>query len=81
MSSKDIPSKDDVIAYVENETLFDSQEHRRVIMELVTNYTKDVRKKQLLAIIGHQVFEDTACLEEVVGMLQEFVKNKTNNKF
>jgi hypothetical protein len=79
MSDKAVPTKDDVVAFVENETIFDSQEHRKVILELVTNYTKDVRKKQLLSILEHPVFEDTACLEEVVGLLQDFVRNKSNN--
>jgi len=79
MSDKRVPTKDDVVAFVENETIFDSQEHRKVILELVTNYTKDVRKKQLLSILEHPVFEDAACLEEVVGLLQDFVRNKTNN--
>ena len=56
MSDKAVPTKDDVVAFVENETIFDSQEHRKVILELVTNYTNDVRKKQLLSILEHPVF-------------------------
>jgi len=81
MSDKSVPTKEDVVSFVENETIFDSQEHRKVILELVTNYTKEVRKKQLLDILEHPVFEEPACLQDAIGLLQDFVKNKTNNNY
>jgi len=80
-SDKTVPSKDDVVAFVENESIFDSLEHRKEILELVTNYTKEVRKKQLLDILEHPVFEDSAVLQDAVELLQDFVKNKTNNNY
>ena len=49
------------------------------IMELVTNYSKDVRKKQLMSILEHPIFEETSNLEEAVDLLQDFVKMKSNN--
>ena len=81
MSDKTVPTKDDVICFVENESIFDSYEHRKEILELVTNYTKEVRKKQLLDILEHPVFEDTSVLQDAIGLLQDFVKNKTNNNY
>jgi len=81
MSDKTVPTKDDVICFVENESIFDSYEHRKEILELVTNYTKEVRKKQLLDILEHPVFEDTYVLQDAIGLLQDFVKNKTNNNY
>ena len=80
-SDKTVPSKDDVVAFVENESIFDSLEHRKEILELVTNYTKEVRKKQLLDILEHPVFDDSAVLQDAVELLQDFVKNKTNNNY
>ena len=79
VTDRQVPTKDDVIAFVENDAIFNSIEHRREIMNLVENYTKQARRKQLMEILEHPVFEDTSCLTEVVGLLQEFVTNKTNN--
>lgn len=79
VSDRNIPSKDDIVALVENETIFDSLQHRKEIMEMVTNYSKDVRKKQLMSILEHPIFEETSNLEEAVDLLQDFVKMKSNN--
>jgi len=81
MSDRTIPTKDDVVSFVENESIFDSLEHRKEILELVTNYTKEVRKKELLELLEHPVFEDTSVLQDAIELLQDFVKNKTNNNY
>eukprot|EP00092_Neocalanus_flemingeri_P014407 GFUD01015541.1.p1 GENE.GFUD01015541.1~~GFUD01015541.1.p1 ORF type:complete len:313 (+),score=98.07 GFUD01015541.1:52-990(+) len=79
VNNKNIPSKDDIIAFVENETMFDSQEHRREIMNLMTKYAKDARKKEVLEILDHKVFEEEDSIDEVVKMMNEFIQQKTNN--
>ena len=80
-SDQSMPSKDDIVMFVENEPIFDILQHRKEIMELVTHYARDVRKKKLMSILEHPVFEDTSNLEEVVDLLQDFVKTKSNNNF
>ena len=74
-----VPSKEDVICLVETESLFDSEEHRRAILDLVTSYAKNVRKEQILTILNHEIFDNVTNLEEVALILNEFVAAKTNN--
>ena len=79
VNNKNVPSKDDIIALVENDYIFDSKEHRREIMNLITNYVKDIKNKQVLEILDHKVFEDEDNIDEVVKMMNEFIQEKTNN--
>ena len=74
-----LPSKEDVICLVETESLFDSEEHRRAILDLVTSYARNVRKEQILTILNHEIFDNVTNLEEVALILNEFVAAKTNN--
>ena len=74
-----VPSKEDVICLVETESLFDSEEHRRAILDLVTSYARNVRKEQILTILNHEIFDNVTNLEEVALILNEFVAAKTNN--
>ena len=74
-----VPSKEDVICLVETESLFDSEEHRRAILDLVTSYARNVRKEQILTILNHEIFDNVTNLEEVALILNDFVAAKTNN--
>ena len=74
-----VPSKEDVICLVETESLFDSEEHRRAILDLVTSYARNVRKEQILTILNHDIFDNVTNLEEVALILNDFVAAKTNN--
>ena len=79
ISAKNKPSRDDIIAFIENEAIFDLQEHRNEILKLITNYAKDARKKLVVDILDDKMFEDDDSIEEVVKMLNEFIRLKTNN--
>ena len=48
-------------------------------MKLITNYAKDARKKLVVDILDDKMFEDDDSIEEVVKMLNEFIRLKTNN--
>jgi len=74
-----VPSKQDVIYLVETEAIFDDKEHRKAILDLVTNYAKNVHKEQILRILDHAIFDDVSQLEEVVTILGDFVAAKLNN--
>ena len=74
-----VPSKEDVICLVETESIFDSEDHRRAILDLVTSYARNVRKEQILSILNHQIFDNVTNLEEVALILNDFVAAKTNN--
>ena len=78
-SSSSVPSKEDVIHLVETEAIFDDKEHRKAILDLVTNYAKNVHKEQILGILDHDIFDDISHLEEVVTILGDFVAAKLNN--
>ena len=78
-SPPSVPSKQDVIYLVETEAIFDDKEHRKAILDLVTNYAKNVHKEQILRILDHAIFDDVSHLEEVVTILDEFVAGKLNN--
>ena len=77
--SSSVPSKEDVIHLVETEAIFDDKEHRKAILDLVTNYAKNVHKEQILGILDHAIFDDVSHLEEVVTILGDFVAAKLNN--
>ena len=79
LSSSSVPSKEDVIYLVETEAIFDDKEHRKAILDLVTNYAKNVHKEQILGILDHAIFDEVSHLEEVVTMLGDFVAAKLNN--
>ena len=74
-----VPSKQDVIYLVETEAIFDDKEHRKAILDLVTNYAKNVHKEQILRILDHAIFDEVSQLEEVVTLLGDFVTAKLNN--
>ena len=78
-SSSSMPSKEDVIHLVETEAIFDDKEHRKAILDLVTNYAKNIHKEQILGILNHAIFDDISHLEEVVTILGDFVAAKINN--
>ena len=78
-SISSVPSKEDVIHLVETEAIFDDKEHRKAILDLVTNYAKNVHKEQILGILDHAIFDDVSHLEEVVTILGDFVAAKLNN--
>ena len=76
---KNKPSRDDIIAFIETEVIFDSQEHRREVLTLITKYAKDARKKLVMDILDDKVFEEDDSIEEVVKMMKELISLKTNN--
>ena len=78
-SSSSVPSKEDVIHLVETEAIFDDKDHRKAILDLVTNYAKNIHKEQILGILNHAIFDDISHLEEVVTILGDFVAAKLNN--
>ena len=77
--SSSIPSRDDIIQLVRTEPIFESLDHRRAILELVSDYAKNVWRGQILETLNHPVFEDIDNLEEVSMVLNDFVATKLNN--
>ena len=74
-----LPTKQDFINLMETEAIFDSSKHRKAILDMVTEYARNVRRSQILEILDHEVLDDVGNLEEVMRMLSEFVRCKTNN--
>ena len=74
-----LPTKKDFINLMETEAIFDSSKHRKAILDMVTEYARNVRRSQILEILDHEVLDDVGNLEEVMRMLSEFVRCKTNN--
>jgi len=74
------PTKDEFIQLIETEQIFDCEEHRAAILGLVTGYARNVRRTQILALLDNDaVFQDVDNLEEVLTLLTEYVRSKTNN--
>ena len=78
-SSSKNPSKEDIISLVQTEDIFDSLEHRVAILELVSDYAKNVWRGQMLETLNHPVFDNIDNLEEVSAVLNNFVATKMNN--
>ena len=74
-----IPSRDDIIQLVRTEPIFESLDHRKAILELVSDYAKNVWRGQILETLNHPVFDEIDNLEEVSLLLNEFVASKLNN--
>jgi len=72
--------REDIVAFLEEETLFDSQEHRKEILKLMKNYVKEVRKSQLDEVLAEDVFDHQEVMEEAVNMLKNLARTKTNHK-
>ena len=74
------PTKDEFINLIETEQIFDCEHHRAAILGLVTGYARNVRRTQILELLDNDaVFEDVNNLEEVITLLTEYVRSKTNN--
>ena len=74
------PTKDEFINLIETEQIFDSKQHRAAILGLVTGYARNVRRTQILELLDNDaVFQDLNNLEEVITLLTEYVRSKTNN--
>jgi len=77
--NNNIPTKNEFIQLIETEAIFDSQKHRKAILEMVTGYARNVRRTQILELLDHEVLEDVDNLEDVITILTEYVRSKTNN--
>ena len=72
-------TKEQIIDFIEQEPLFDHQEHRMQIMDVIRNYVKEARRKEILVILDNRVFDEEGNVEEVAAIMNKFVKVKTNN--
>jgi len=68
-----------LLEFVETENLFESLEHRKAVLSMVTDYAREARKKELRQLLEHSVFQEQANIEEVTEIIREFVAEKTNN--
>ena len=73
------PSREDIITFIEQDEVFNSQLHRTELMNLVFNYSRDVRKRQILDMLDDELFEDENVMKEVENMIKEFLRVKSNN--
>ena len=74
-----VKTTDQIIDFIENEPLFDQQEHRLEVMNIIKNYVKEARRKEILAVLDSSVFDEEDNVEEVARMINNFVAVKTNN--
>ena len=72
-------TKEQIIDFIEQEPLFDHQEHRMQIMDVIRNYVKEARRKEILVILDNRVFDEEGNVEEVAAIMNKFVRVKTNN--
>ena len=77
--SATVKTTDQIIDFIEHEPLFDQQEHRLEVMNIIKNYVKETRRKEILAILDSSVFDEEDNVEEVTRMMNNFVAVKTNN--
>ena len=76
ITAEEIPTRKDIIDYVEGEPLYEQDEHRVKIMELITKYVKDVKKKKILDILDNHAFEDEDSVEDAVFLMSEILYSK-----
>ena len=74
-----VKTTDQIIDFIEHEPLFDHQEHRMQIMDVIRNYVKEARRKEILVILDNRVFDEEGNVEEVAAIMNKFVRVKTNN--
>ena len=73
------PSKLEFIKLIETEAIFESEKHRKAILDMVTGYARNVRRAEILEVLDQEVFEDVDNLEEVLAILKEYVGSMRNN--
>ena len=56
-------TKEQIIDFIEQEPLFDHQEHRMQIMDVIRNYVKEARRKEILVILDNRVFDVDTLIE------------------
>jgi len=74
-----VKTTDQIIDFIEHEPLFDHQEHRLEVMNIIKNYVKEARRKEILAVLDSSVFDEEDNVEEVARMINNFVAVKSNN--
>ena len=79
LNKSNAKSKEQFIEYIEQEPLFDHKEHRQEVMSMIRNYVKEVRRKEILAILDHSVFDEDSNIEEVAKIMNNYIQVKTNN--
>lgn len=73
------PTKQQILSFIESEPVFDRAEHRLEVMAKIRSYVRDVKRSDILQILNNQVFDEEGNVEEIVKVMEEFVKEKTNN--
>ena len=53
-----VKTTDQIIDFIEHEPLFDHQEHRLEVMNIIKNYVKEARRKEILAVLDSSVFDE-----------------------
>ena len=48
-------------------------------MDVIRNYVKEARRKEILVILDNRVFDEEGNVEEVAAIMNKFVKVKANN--
>jgi len=70
------PERKDIIEYIREEPLYDDDEHRYNLMELITNYAKDIKRKKILEILDNSTFDDEDSVEDAVFLMSEILYSK-----
>jgi len=73
------PSREDIIAVIENEEMFDQEEKRSELLQLIQKFIFESSRKEVMAVFVNPVFDDEENRKEIVDLLSEFIKLKRNN--
>lgn len=73
------PSREDIIAVIENEEMFDQEQKRTELLDVIQKFIFESSRKEVMAVFVNPVFDDEENRLEIVDLLNEFVKLKRNN--
>ena len=79
LNKSNAKSKEQLIEYIEQEPLFDQKEHRQEVLSIIKNYVKEVRRKEILHILDHSVFDEDNNIDEIAKIMDNYIQMKTNN--
>jgi len=76
LTEEEAPTRNEIIDYISKEPLYDEEEHRVNIMDLITDYVKNIKRMQILEIYDNHVFEDEDSIEDAVFRMSEILYTK-----
>lgn len=72
-------TRERLVNLIEGTDLFNQEVHRRHLLHLILSYIREIRTRDIRALLDNPVFENPETSQEATEILQEFIKLKTNN--